>query len=130
SDGRSHLMDFAVNGIEVGTADGTVRTETPSVTATVRVAALLDESPDPELASRPADKPPYWDLERARIPGTRDVAVEFLVNGRVVETRRVTADGRPHELRVPLTIDRSAWVAARILPSSHTNPIFVLLKGE
>ncbi len=130
SDGRSHLMDFAVDGIEVGTGDGTVTTETPSVTATVRVSARLDESPDPELAARPADERPYWDLERARMPGTRDVSVEFLVNGRVAATRRVTADGRPHELRVPLTIDRSAWVAARILPSSHTNPIFVLLNGE
>jgi hypothetical protein len=27
-------------------------------------------------------------------------------------------------------IDRSAWVALRILPSSHTNPVFVLVGGK
>ncbi len=27
-------------------------------------------------------------------------------------------------------IDRSSWVALRILPSSHTNPIFVLVDGK
>jgi hypothetical protein len=129
SDGRSHLMDFAVDGVEVGTGDGTVTTSGGTVTATVRVTARLDETPHARIGSLPADERPYWDLERARIGGTRDVPVEFIVNGRVVETRRVTADGRPHDLRVSLPIARSAWVAVRILPSSHTNPIFVLRDG-
>ena len=29
-----------------------------------------------------------------------------------------------------MKIDRSSWVALRILPSSHTNPIFVLVDGK
>ena len=29
-----------------------------------------------------------------------------------------------------MKIERSSWVALRILPSSHTNPIFVLVDGQ
>ena len=130
SDGLSHLMDFAVNGVAVGTGDGTVTARGPSVEATVRVTARLDEAADAAIAARPADEKPYWDIERARVAGTREVPVEFLVNGRVVATRRVVADGNPHDLRVTLPVTRSGWIAARILPSSHTNPVFVIVDKQ
>ena len=29
-----------------------------------------------------------------------------------------------------MPIERSSWVALRILPSSHTNPVFVLVGGK
>jgi hypothetical protein len=124
SDGFSHLMDFAVDGVEAG-GDGTVTAAGPTVEAAVRVTARLDERADEAIAARPVDEKPYWDIERARIAGTREVPVEFLVNGRVVATRRVAADGQPRDLRVTLPMGRSGWVAVRVLPSSHTNPIWV-----
>lgn len=131
SDGRSHLMDFAVNGVGVGSNGSEVRVNgAGTVKATVRVTARLDEKPVQELRERPADEKPYWDLERARIGNGREVPVEFLVNGRVVVTRNVLADGTPHDLSVDLPITRSSWVAARILPSSHTNPVWVLVDGK
>lgn len=130
SDGLSHLMDFAVNGVAVGTGDGTVTISGTSVEATVRVTARLEDAANAAIAATPADEKPYWDIERARIAGTRDVPVEFLVNGRVVETRRVLADGNPHDLRVTLPVARSGWIAARILPSSHTNPVFVTVDQQ
>lgn len=123
-------MDFALDGVAVGTGNGVVTTAQTTVTARVRVTALLDEQPKPEIAARRPDHKPYWDLERARVAGTRDVPVEFLVNGRVVATRRVLADGRPHDVEVELSMPRSGWVAARILPSSHTNPIWIEVKGR
>jgi hypothetical protein len=58
------------------------------------------------------------------------VPVEFLVNGHVVETRRVVADGRPQDLRVTLPMARGGWVAVRVLPSSHTNPVWVEVGGR
>jgi hypothetical protein len=33
------------------------------------------------------------------------------------------------EISIPLAIERSSWVALRILPSSHTNPVFVTVGG-
>ncbi len=128
SDGVSHLMDFSVDGVPAGNT--VVKTTASTVTAAVRVTARLDEQPVPGIAARPADQKPYWDLERARVPGTREVPVEFLVNGTVVATRRIAADGRPHDLRVELPLGASGWIAARILPSSHTNPVFVEVGGQ
>ena len=40
------------------------------------------------------------------------------------------ADGRPHDLQVELPLSASGWIAARILPSSHTNPVFVEVGGQ
>ena len=64
SDGRSHLMDFAADGVEVGTRDVTSRDG--RVHVTLNAAALLDEMPNTEIAGRNADQKPFWDIERAR----------------------------------------------------------------
>jgi hypothetical protein len=91
SDGRSHLMDFAVNGVAVGGAD--VKSSDGHVQVTLNAAARLDEKPAGELASKPDDQKPYWDLERARVGQSRDVQVEFLIDGHVAATRTLAADG-------------------------------------
>ena len=78
---------------------------------------------------RPADQKPYWDMERARISGTREVPVEFLVNGRwwrTADRRRRPAARSPGDVAARA----SGWIAARILPSSHTNPVFVEVAGR
>ncbi|MEJ7616199.1 MAG: hypothetical protein WKF30_04330 [Pyrinomonadaceae bacterium] len=51
-------------------------------------------------------------------------------NGRSVAQRNITADGALRELSFDLTVEQSSWIALRILPSSHTNPIFVLVKDQ
>jgi hypothetical protein len=136
SDGTSHLVDFTVGGLAVGAsgADGRAsvlaahRGQRLHVTA--RVAALLPEQPQGDIHSRPLDQQPYWHLERARIPGTRKVAVELVVNGRSVERREIQADGALTELAFDYTPTISSWLALRIFPSSHTNPVFVELDGH
>ena len=40
------------------------------------------------------------------------------------------ADGVTRPVSFDAKIDRNSWVALRILPSSHTNPIFVLVGGQ
>jgi hypothetical protein len=129
SDGKSHLMDFQVNGVEVGTRNSEVRLAAPgTVRAMARVAALLDEQPHPEIKNRPYTDKPYWDVERARIGETRDVPVELLVNGVPVATQRIPADGEMRQVSFAnVKIERSSWVALRILPSSHSNPVFVMV---
>ena len=101
-----------------------------NVTITARVAARLDEKPNPEIQDRPLDQQPYWDIERARIAENRKVPVELIVNGQAVERQEIVANGEIVNLQFEVSIDRSSWVALRIFPSSHTNPVFVIVDGK
>jgi hypothetical protein len=131
SDGKTHLMDFRVNGIEVGTKASEVAMAVPgTVTATVKAAAYLPEIPDPVIRKLPYDQKPYWDVERARIGDTRSVPVEIVVNGKAVARQNLVADGQVRELSFQVPVSESGWIAARILPAAHTNPIFALVGGK
>ncbi|HSU59566.1 MAG TPA: CehA/McbA family metallohydrolase [Bryobacteraceae bacterium] len=131
SDGRAHLMDFSVNGTKVGTHGSEVDLKSAgTVRVTVRVAALLDSLPHPEIQKLADDKEPYWTIERARIGDSRDVPVELVVNGKAAARKTVTADGAVHDISFDVPIAQSSWVAARIMPAAHTNPIFVMVDGK
>ncbi|MEQ1824405.1 MAG: CehA/McbA family metallohydrolase [Pirellula sp.] len=133
-DGLSHISEFTVNNLAMGhhNADGLVsQLDLPSkqsVTVKTRVSAML-----PEVASESAksikarrlDEKPYWHLERARVGDTRTVPVELVVNGVAVATKDIVADGTFQDLKWEIALDKSSWVAVRILPSLHSNPIFV-----
>ncbi len=126
SDGFSHLMGFTANGLEAGTNGGELRLERPgTVKATVRAASLLPESASGPPA--PSRQQSQWTPEYARVAGTRDVAVEAVVNGSPVASHRLTADGVLRDLAFEIPIQRSSWIALRILGSAHTNPVFVLV---
>jgi hypothetical protein len=131
SDGKSHLVDFSVNGVEAGQNSGELKlTGAQTARVRLRVAAYLNPQPVEGMRTRPIDQQPFWDIERARIGTTRDVPVEIVVNGKVGATKNVTADGVLREVTFDLPIERSSWIAARILPSAHTNPIFVVVDGK
>jgi hypothetical protein len=126
TDGKSHLIDFRVDDRQVGVEGSELRLGKPgTVQVRALVAARLDERTDGVIRRRRGDEKPYWDLERARVGDSREVPVEVIVNGIAVASQRIAADGSAREVTFPLTIERSSWVALRILPSSHTNPIFV-----
>ena len=131
SDGKSHIIDFHVDERELGTEGSELRLDAPkTVTVTARVAAYLPEEQDELgafLASRALDEPPYWDIDRARIGTTRNVLVELVVNGEPVASQEIVADGSWTDVSFKHGVDDSSWVAVRILASSHTNPIFVLV---
>lgn len=123
SDGKSHLIDVRVNGVETGkelkiAAPGTVK-------LTAKVAALLDEQADPKWKTLRADQKPYWDLERARIGNGNRVPLELIVNGQPVARQDFIADGTLRDVTFDVKLDQSSWVALRILPSSHSNPVWV-----
>jgi hypothetical protein len=134
TDGKSHLFDFSVNGLGVGLKKSEVRLDKPGpVEVKASVAALLEAEPTP--ATRKIQKSawnarPYWDLERARIADTRKVPVEVVVNGRPVDRIEIQADGKEHPVSFKVPVEHSSWVALRILGSSHTNPVFVLVGGK
>jgi hypothetical protein len=126
SDGRSHLMDFRVENLSMGEMGSELSLETgKEVSVKVRVAARLDDEVHPGLRDRPYQQKPYWHIERARIGDTRRVPVELIVNGYPVARQDVVADGKVQDLEFKIPIQISSWVAVRILPSSHTNPVFV-----
>ena len=82
-------------------------------------------------ASTPLDQKPYWHVERARIGDTPQGA------GRADRQRPVgrnAGDRRPtasvQDLTFDYTPEQSSWVALRIFPSSHTNPVFVEVDGK
>lgn len=128
SDGKSHLMDFRVNNLEVGAGGSELKLASPGqVRVTAQVAALLAETPDESIRRLPYNEKPYWDLERSRIADTRKAPLELVVNGIAVARQEIVADGERRPVAFEIPIDRSSWVALRILPSSHTNPIFVLV---
>jgi hypothetical protein len=134
SDGKSHIMDFAVNGKEAGVGESEValsRAETVAVTA--KVAAYLPASQDTigeRIAKTPIIFMPYWDIERARIEKSRKVRVELIVNGEPVDTTEVAANGEVNNVKFSYQLKKSGWVALRIFPSSHSNPVFVTVNHQ
>lgn len=135
SDGKSHLFDFTVGGVAVGTpgtsgATSELALDAPgSVTITARFAARLADEPDRVVHGRPLYNKPYWNLERVRLGDSRTVPLELVVNGRSVARQDLLADGSLQDVRFEQPIERSSWVALRVFASSHTNPVFVLVGG-
>ena len=130
SEGKTHLMDFRVNGVSAGPA-GELKLNAPAkVNVTVTAAAYLPQKPNEKIRSLPYDQKPYWDIERARIADTRDVPVEIVVNGKAVARQTLTADGKLRELKFEVPLQQSSWIAARVLPAAHTNPVFALVGGK
>ena len=130
-DGRSHLIDFQVNNTQMGVDGSELRlAKEDTVLVTAKVAARLNAEPIPGLAKRSYAQKPYWHIERARIDDTRKVPVEVLVNGYPIAKQEIVADGELRDIAFEVPIEFSSWVAMRILPSSHTNPVFVLVDGK
>lgn len=134
SDGKSHLMDFTVNGVGVGIDGSEVKIDKPGkVKIKANVAALLEaetSAATEAIRNRPLNQKPYWDIERARIEKSRKVPVEVIVNGYPVDSQEIVADGSERELTFEAPIKQSSWICLRVFPSSHTNPIFVLVDDK
>jgi hypothetical protein len=135
-DGLTHLPNFRVNELGVGEPGDGGRASVLAVKAgeplkiKVEAAGLLAEQPREDIRSRGLDQQPYWHIERARVGNTRTVPVELIVNGESVETREVEADGRLRDLEFDYTPTQSSWVAVRVFPAAHTNPVFVEVDGK
>lgn len=134
SDGYSHLIDFTVNGIELGENNSELIVgSNTALNIHVKAAGFLTENQDEIgliIATRNAYQSPYWHIERSRIGTTRKIPVELIINGVPVEKREIDADGKWQDLQFSYKIKRSSWVALRIYQSSHTNPVFVLVDGK
>jgi hypothetical protein len=108
SDGSAHLIDFTartINGPElvvpVGMHGSDLKLDQPAtIRLTARVAA---RSQNPTLP------------------------LEAVVNAYPVAKQEIKADGSLQEVSFDVPLTRSSWVALRIFPSAHTNPVFVTI---
>ncbi len=138
-DGMSHILDFKVNGVAVGEpgSQGKISQLNLAKAGKVKVdfdaAALLAPEPTAEterIRNARLDAKPYWHIERCRIGNTRNVPVEIIVNGQAVARKQLLADGQTRPMSFDIDLKHSSWVAVRILPSAHTNPVFVEVGGH
>ena len=138
-DGLSHIMDFKVNDVAVGEPGSNGETSQldlnapGKVTVTCDVSAMLEENITDEtrrIKNARLDQKPYWHVERSRIGNTRTVPVELIVNGHPVGKKTIEADGHLESIEFETEISESSWVAVRIMPSCHTNPVFVHVDGK
>jgi hypothetical protein len=134
SDGSSHIIDFLVNDVEPGINNSEVSVSgAQNIKVSAKVAAYLLPEQTEEgaaIALRDADEQPYWNIERARVGKSRKIGVELIVNGEPVDTTELTADGKWQEISFNYPVKQSSWVALRVYPSCHTNPVFVLIDNK
>ena len=137
SEGRSHLIDLTasilplpnerapITTLGVGERQSELKLARPGVVQLrAKVSALLDEKPTPATSRF------SWNIEYARVGKSREVPVELIVNGYPVAQTNIVADGKLNDVALEAKVERSSWVALRILPSSHSNPFFVLIDGK
>ena len=111
SDGTSHLMEFVAattanppQVVPVGTSGSEIKLARP---ATIRLTAKV----------------------AARLDG-KTVPIEAIVNAYPVAKQEIVADGSLQEISLEVPIERSSWVALRLYPNAHTNPVFVSVGGQ
>ncbi|MHA4843950.1 CehA/McbA family metallohydrolase [Flavitalea antarctica] len=134
SDGRSHIIDFTVNETEMGVGNSELKiTAGETVKVKAKATAYLSGQQDEaasEIAAKPLTEPPYWNTERARINSSRKVPVELIVNGESKGRSEIAADGKWSDISFDYKLQQSAWVAIRIYPAAHTNPVFVIVDNK
>jgi len=129
SDGFSHLMNLTVGGLEAGTNGSELRLERAgAVRVAIKAACMLAAKAGGPPA--PNRKQPQWSPEYARVGASREVTIEAVLNGRPVASQRLTADGVVRDVTFDIPIQRSSWIALRILGSAHTNPVFLVIAGR
>jgi hypothetical protein len=137
SDGFAHAVRFEVAGRAPGSPD--VRLAEPGsveVTASVAFAPEMPKTVAQGLSFAPSGRRVAGDTVQmhAERPvrgdeweqgGTR--LVELIVNGKVMATAEIPADGEIHELSWSVPVASSSWIALRQFPQLHTNPVHVIV---
>ena len=137
SDGYAHATRFAVNGSTPGTSDVLLpQPGTVVVEATVAFAAEQPRAVAYGTLQPPGGNRIVGDTVNLHAP--RDTGfvtggerlVEVVVNGAVVTSHQIPADGKPHELRIEIPVELSSWIAVRQFPQLHTNPVNVIVADK
>lgn len=134
SDGFAHAVEFSVNDITPGTEDvqfsapGNVRVWAEVVFAQEMPEGVAYGNQQPVTGSRLVGDTRNLHAPRSdrRIEGGTRL-VEIIMNGRVVGSTEVPADGKPHAIDLEVPVNKSSWIALRQFPQLHTNPVNVIV---
>ncbi len=77
-----------------------------------------------------ASQSPLGTAKGGQLPKGKTRLVDLVVNGQVVASKEIPADDQIHDVKFPVKIDRSSWVALRHFPQMHTNPVNVIVDGQ
>lgn len=119
----------------MGEGNSEVRLSQPqTVTVSVNAAALIGTEGQLTIKNLYiGDQGPFdpipWGIENATT-GESEVVLEIVRNGQPVDQVTITADGSLKNYTFEVTVEQSSWIAARIFPSSHTNPVFILVNDQ
>lgn len=112
SDGTTHLMDF---GLATHTASSLV----------------ISTEMGNEFPLHEQNKSNFYVNVAANLPGKKEAEVEFIINGAVAETRKIVPNGSKQKLEFKdVKFKQSSWVAIRVFPHAHTNPIWIIKDGK
>ncbi|MDH3651130.1 MAG: CehA/McbA family metallohydrolase [Saprospiraceae bacterium] len=134
SEGHAHLIDFSVNAQRLGDNQSELNIQEGStIEINAKASAYLPVEQD-EIGSIIAKlnpyQSPYWHIERSRKGQTRLVTIELVVNGELVQSQDIEANGSWHDVSFNYELIESSWIALRVHGSAHTNPIFALVNEE
>lgn len=135
SDGMSHLIDFKVNQTLMGEGKSEIKLANPGIAKVqVKAAALIGS--EEQLTIKKlyiGDEGPFdpipWGIENATT-GDAEVKLEIVMNGKPIDQVILPADGNLKEYSFEIPVEKSSWITARIFPSSHTNPVFILVDNK
>jgi EF hand len=114
SDGYHHALEFTVNGVATGGEVQQAGTKPVSVKAKVAFASEM----------------PLGTAQGGLMPKEKTRRVEIVVNGEAVAFQNVAADDKPRDVEFSIPMTKSSWVALRVTPALHTNPVNVIVDGK
>jgi len=136
SDGMSHLFDLKVGGALMGEGASELKIDGPGeVNVTLQASALVGTEKQLTIESlfigdgSPDDLIP-WGIENAKRGNSQEVYLEIVRNGYVIDSVLLPTDGQVRSFDFKIPLEQSSWIAARIFPSSHTNPVFVIVDNK
>ena len=134
SDGYAHALHFDVDGRTPGTEDVALKEPgTVTVSTTVAFAPRTPVGVAYGNVAPAAGRRMLGDTIHLHAPRSEEFItggqrrVEVVVNGQVVASGDVPADGSSHDLEFDVEVTHSSWVAVRQFPQLHSNPVNVIV---
>ena len=138
-DGRSHIFDLKVNDVALGEAGSGGKVSQLNLEHPGKVKVTFDvgraargktdrrDRADPSCAARPEAVLAHRAGAHRRLA---QGAGGVIVNGQPAARDEIVADGTTRPMTFEIDLAHSSWIAVRILPSVHTNPVFVEIGGK